>query len=497
LAIYPYIVLPFGAIGLYVGLENLVVFWIRRRRLHLWVGLLGLTTAPYALASFGLYSASGFAEGGRWQLWQLLLSSLLANWLALLGLDYLGKLRRAHVIGFTAVTVTSDALLWIPGVGLTDVHSAKTVPWLGVTYYEWTTGLAANLFYGVAAVTLLYVAVSAVGRAWRGTWAERTFAGIFALWFLAAGNDMAISAGLFHGLYVVEYTFALMAGLFAALLFGELHRAGVVVEQERRRLAAETLAIDRRLATAQAELVEAAQLAAVGRLAAGVAHEVNNPLTYVIANVRSLAEELPAETEHAILAREALHGAERIKKLVRQLSAFARPAGECGSACVEAAVETAAKMASVELKDRATLQLDLPELPGVAMDEGRLAQVLLNLLVNAAQSIPLGQRAEHWIRVAARRSNATVVIVCEDSGAGIADEALPNIFEPFFSTKPLGTGVGLGLSISREIVTRAGGTIRAENIKPSGARFTLELPVAASDGRARTDDAPAGSKATS
>jgi signal transduction histidine kinase/CheY-like chemotaxis protein len=225
------------------------------------------------------------------------------------------------------------------------------------------------------------------------------------------------------------------------------------------------------------ELAEASRLAAVGRLAAGVAHEVNNPLTYAKGNLQMLARELEGDEELFELAQEALHGVGRIQNVVRQLSEFARSRQRSLPGRVQEAVSSAAKMAMVQLKDRATLVVEVPDLPQVTMEESKLAQVVLNLFVNSAQAIPAGSVEENWVRVGAQKVGEAVEITVEDSGPGIPADVLPHIFESFFTTKDVGKGYGLGLSVSRSLVERAGGEIEVENKPGGGARFTVRLPL--------------------
>jgi signal transduction histidine kinase/CheY-like chemotaxis protein len=229
------------------------------------------------------------------------------------------------------------------------------------------------------------------------------------------------------------------------------------------------------------ELAEASRLAAVGRLAAGVAHEVNNPLTYAKGNLQMLSRELEGDEELYELAQEALHGVGRIQNVVRQLSEFARTRQRSVPGTVQDAVSSAAKMAMVQLKDRATLVTKVPDLPQVTMEESKLAQVLLNLFVNSAQAIPAGSVEENWVKVEARQLGDSVEITIQDSGPGIPDEVLPHIFDSFFTTKDVGKGYGLGLSVSRSLVERAGGEIEAENNPSGGARFTIRLPLHPAD----------------
>lgn len=233
------------------------------------------------------------------------------------------------------------------------------------------------------------------------------------------------------------------------------------------------------------ELAEAGKLAAIGRLAAGVAHEVNNPLTYVKGNLQMLARELEGDEELASLARDALHGVGRIQSVIQHLSEFARTTRGDVPGRVHVAAESAAKMAMVQMRDRASLEVEVADdLPAVTMDEGKLAQVLLNLLVNAAQAIEPGKVESNFVRLRARRVGDVVEVGVQDTGSGIPDEALPHIFESFFTTKSVGQGSGLGLSISRTFVKNAGGKIWAENATGGGARFVLQLPVHQEEGTA-------------
>jgi signal transduction histidine kinase len=243
------------------------------------------------------------------------------------------------------------------------------------------------------------------------------------------------------------------------------------------------------------EVAEAGKLAAVGRLSAGVAHEVNNPLTYVKGNLQFLEHELAGQDEELLqLAREALHGVDRIQAVIRQLSEFSQSSRIELPARVATAIDSAAKMAMVQLRDRARLVVEVADdLPQVAIDEGKLAQVILNLLVNAAHAIPPGNVEGNNVRVSAEPLGGEVMVVVEDSGAGIPEAVLPHIFDSFFTTKEVGQGYGLGLSISRALLSAAGGTIAAENRTEGGARFTIVLPPAPSEPR-RAEPTARGSR---
>jgi two-component system, cell cycle sensor histidine kinase and response regulator CckA len=177
---------------------------------------------------------------------------------------------------------------------------------------------------------------------------------------------------------------------------------------------------------------------------------------------------------------EAREGAERVRRIVRQLRLFTRVEDE-GVTPVSArsVLELAVAMAGPELRHRARLRWELPQVPAVMADEGRLGQVLLNLVVNAAQAIPEGNvEGNEILLFTARAPDGRVVVGVRDSGAGIPPEVLPRIFDPFFTTKPVGRGTGLGLSISHSLVAGMGGEIQVESSPGQGTTFRVLLPAA-------------------
>ncbi|MBF5046623.1 response regulator [Aggregicoccus sp. 17bor-14] len=246
------------------------------------------------------------------------------------------------------------------------------------------------------------------------------------------------------------------------------------------------------------------RLASVGTLAAGVAHEINNPLAYVLANQRYVAEELerllqdPAlPAAHALGLRElldALHdaqeGAGRVQHIVQDLKTFGRSEEErSGPLDVRPLVESALSLCRNELRHRARLSKELEAVPQVVGNAARLGQVFVNLLVNAAQAIQKGSVEENEVRVRTRTdARGWAVVEVQDTGAGIAPQDLPSIFDPFFTTKPVGVGTGLGLSICHSIVRAAGGDIAVQSEVGVGTTFRVELPPAAP---ARPAQAPA------
>jgi signal transduction histidine kinase len=242
------------------------------------------------------------------------------------------------------------------------------------------------------------------------------------------------------------------------------------------------------LQATQAKLLFADRLASMGQLAAGVGHEINNPLTYVLTNLNFVREELrhpgpSSEQERQQLleaVEEAREGAERVRVIVQDLKTLSRPDDESSVPVdVPTVVRSAAKMASHEIHLRARLVEDCQDVPPVQGNPARLVQVLLNLLINAAHAIPEGQVAENEIRVVARpRDDGHVIIEVSDTGSGIPAEHLERIFDPFFTTKPVGKGTGLGLSVCHTIITALGGSIHVESQPGQGSTFRITLPVA-------------------
>jgi PAS domain S-box-containing protein len=246
----------------------------------------------------------------------------------------------------------------------------------------------------------------------------------------------------------------------------------------------------------QVRLSLAERMATVGTLAGGIAHEINNPLAFVLNQLtltaRTLMQQTGAPAEGGAFGTaltdkmlqslgDARLGAERIQDIVKALGTFARPTEvNTRQVDVQEVLELSVKMAMVEIHHRARLVRDYADAPPVIADGSRLGQVFLNLLVNAAQSIPEGTAHSNEIRIRVRPSRQSVVVEIQDTGQGIDPGMLNHIFEPFFTTKPAGKGLGLGLAISHSLVTELGGELTVESEPGQGSTFRVCLPAAAS-----------------
>ncbi|MBM4777359.1 MAG: PAS domain-containing protein [Archangiaceae bacterium] len=244
----------------------------------------------------------------------------------------------------------------------------------------------------------------------------------------------------------------------------------------------------------QARLALSERLASVGTLAAGVAHEINNPLAWISSNLHFAIDELkvlrqstpmPVLDEVAEALNDARTGSERVSTIVRDLKLFSRAQDDQATLIdVRRVLESAITMARNEIRHRAHLERRFAEVPMVKGNEGKLSQVFLNLLINAAHALPEGDVSNQAIIVSTEVDERGLVrVMVSDTGKGIEPDVLPHIFDPFFTTKPVGQGTGLGLSICHTLVSGLGGTIHVDSAPGRGSTFTVSLPVAPPEAR--------------
>ena len=307
---------------------------------------------------------------------------------------------------------------------------------------------------------------------------------------------------------------AMRLGVHDYLLKSNLIRLVPAIERELREAA---LRAERR--QMQEELLISDRMVSVGVLAAGVGHEINNPLAASVGNLefslellKALGREVKGATPEAIAAapaawqarldqkltdmvaplRDALAAAGRVGEIVRDLRLFSRVRGDeqRGPVELEPLLESTLRMAWNEIRHRARVVRDYNDIPPVWANEGRLGQVFLNLVINAAQAIPEGNSEGNEIRISTSHLGDRVAVEVRDTGAGIAPEVLPRVFDVFFTTKPLGVGTGLGLTICHRLVTALGGTITAESKLGQGSCFRVVLPAAPDTRPATTGQTP-------
>jgi signal transduction histidine kinase/ActR/RegA family two-component response regulator len=265
-----------------------------------------------------------------------------------------------------------------------------------------------------------------------------------------------------------EIAFAGAVGDQVALILSVADRLRLEQERERMRI----------------ELIHTQKLESIGTLAAGVVHEISNPLAYIATNLEYIGGRLDRLDDPAIVreirraTREATLGADRVRRIVGDLTRFARrDQNPPAPVDVRSVLDTAISIAWNEIRHRARLVRDYGALALVLADADRLVQVFLNLLLNAAQAMEDGRAERNHIRLGTRIDGDRLAIEVQDTGIGIPSEALDRVFDPFFTTKPAGAGTGLGLSICHTIVTALGGTIEVESEVGFGTLFRVVLPV--------------------
>lgn len=256
------------------------------------------------------------------------------------------------------------------------------------------------------------------------------------------------------------------------------------------------------------------KLATVGTLAAGVVHEINNPMTWILQNLALMKTELQdlmadinrllsnvsEETmldkkinklmtftevvKHTLVKLadvndESIEGADRVHDIVRSLKNYARVDDETAALVdVHGVINMAIKMAYHEFKNYAKLERDFaPSMPPTMLQRGKLQQVLLNLILNAAQALTESHSEKKCICIKTRVNDNRIQIDISDNGSGISQENLAHIFEPFFTTKPVGIGTGLGLPICQEILHSLGGEIKVQSQIGEGSTFTVLIPL--------------------
>ena len=378
------------------------------------------------------------------------------------------------------ISVVLGALWLVPGLMCSDMIVRLSVPWLGVQYrfpeLRWTGALAFTVQTAILGFPMArYLRVVRSGPP-----GARLHALALGVILLAAINDTLAAAGVIRSPLLVASGFVMAVGA----LGWDLTRAFVASARELDRLSRglEQLVTERTcaLVSAEAALLRTEKMAALGQLSAGVAHEINNPAAAVGANLGYLRDALargkiPGDAIECV--DESLEGVERITKIVAQLldsgRAAARARSDGGSAVVLRAVQQALASSKTRIGAHVTTSFDVPPDLVARADESSLVQVLVNLIVNAAQAIlPNAQPGRIVIRAAAIDGRIAIDVV--DNGAGMSDETKRRLFEPFFTTKAQGEGTGLGLSVSLGLLRAMGGDLSLSS-SAAGTSMRIDL----------------------
>jgi signal transduction histidine kinase/ActR/RegA family two-component response regulator len=365
-----------------------------------------------------------------------------------------------------------------------DEVVAQHIHWAGVGYQVVRLSALGNLLTLAIPLALLGPAIAYVQKARVGAPGARTHVFGFCVFFAAAINEALVSQGTLQSLYLADVGFlAAVVSVSAEMTYrvtGDARRLQTLSADLSRQVKERT----RELTEVRDNLENAERLAALGRMSASIGHEINNPLSYVLGNLEYVRGELELQGAQASLVdalRDAVSGAHRIRKIVQELRAFSRGGdhGQREPVDVTDTLETAIKLVWGEIRHRARLERNLSDTPRVLAEPTKLTQVFVNLLMNAAQSIPEqagSSNAVLWVR-SATRDDDMVSVEIEDTGVGIAEADRPRLFEPFFSTKPHDKGNGLGLFVSLGIVSALGGHIELESEVGRGTLVRVLIPA--------------------
>jgi signal transduction histidine kinase/CheY-like chemotaxis protein len=383
-----------------------------------------------------------------------------------------GRLERALMIGAGAVGLTA----LVPGALLEN--GVVSHRFLSITYREPPSTLLGSL----AAIPLYGALLMPLSRFLRAAGsnpeARRYAIGIVVL-AVTALNDLLASTGGYSLPYLLDVGFLVLVALVWSVLTRRFTKATHRLDMLSSQLEGIVKERTRELANAHEALAHAERLAAIGRLSAGVAHEINNPAAAVVSNLSylkgSLADgSVPKDASEAL--DDSLTSMEKISRIVRQLLDTGRIAASDSSQRstfdVALAVQNAVQTARAALDRPVQIDAHVPVGFGVG-DQLMVEQVLVNLIVNGAQAVPTEREAELSIR--AESTTHSLKLSVRDNGAGMSEEIARRAFEPFFSTKPFGKGTGLGLSVSLGLAKALGGDLRIGSTTPSGTTMELFL----------------------
>jgi two-component system NtrC family sensor kinase len=403
-------------------------------------------------------------------------------------------IERISSVGATALDVAMVVYFWgqwrvVASIVAIAVVMATTnlgpIEWLARRRGR-STAETARMFINALGVIVLGYVTGWIALSW-------AFVPYNLLWFLGL-DDKGLPRTVTYLLLINVGAFATGATVGLALPFSLLGLFGFLLLEHRHKILRQVLQettdqreqleqAHQRLQQAHERAIEQEKLASLGMMAAGVAHEINNPMSYVTSNVNLLLKDL---RQHQALPQDLLReyaddvlpatldGIKRVNAIVADLRRFSRGDPENQVAYdLNAEARMALRIASGQL-DHCQVDLDLGEVGTLLGRPRQIVQVLVNLLVNAGQATASGGK----VCLSTRRVGDQVLMEVRDTGAGMSPDIMRNLFQPFFTTKPPGMGTGLGLAVVHGIVSAHGGRIEVESHSGQGSRFAVYLPCA-------------------
>lgn len=444
--------------GLYSGIDVLAVSRQWPAEMVAWVVRVNLSIAAIHASLWVLYTFGD--ERGTWR-----------------GVN--PWVRRAAIANAVIVSAMSlSGLVVDPGV----MHTME-VAWLGVKYTQPQFSLIGNVAAGLVLLTFCISLGEYIRRARAGVPGARGLVIGFSLFLACSFEEALVAADKLNFIFLADLGYLLAVLPVTIQLMRRFTGDARRLADLSARLAGEVHERTQERDAARDALLQQERLAALGRLAAGVGHEVNNPLQYLmfsLEELREATEGLSREDLEQPLSN-AFEGASRIRRVVDGLRTYASPAGETfGSVDVRDVVRSALRIASPQIRHVAHVELDLRDVAPVFGDEGQLVQMIVNPLVNAAQALGALDvaRASPTIRLRTYMTpSGSVEIEISDNGPGFPPDVLPRLGEPYLTTKASAGGTGLGVFVTRGLVQAHGGVLTMSNAPSGGAIVRITFPA--------------------
>jgi len=418
------------------------------------------------------------------------------QWIGMLGMAsvfVLGAVRRRAVRWWPVlliVPIAAFVLLFWTHAFVTEARLPR-VGFFGNRYYSVGTGplaRVAQLAGTVWAVAWIRAAMRA--HAWT-RWTTTAIVLALVTSIAAILHDTAMNAGRIHSVHAIDYAVVAVTFTLSHVTTRRWRQHLVSLETavvaRTTELASRSIELERalrELGESRQRLELADRMASLGTLAAGVAHEINNPLAYLLSNVQvareRIREDYNADEELSECLADAEKGCLRVKEIVEDMRELTRvPSFDAGPKQLHPILEECLQNEDDEIRRRARVVRSYGDVPEISAADGRLAQVFRNLIINAVQAMPVGEVDRMQLEVSTYTDAlGRAVVEIRDTGVGIPEEIASRVFEPFFTTKEPGRGAGLGLSVCHSIVTSLGGTIALESIRGSGTLVRVALPAA-------------------
>jgi len=473
-----------ASINFYVGIYYLILYSKKPQiKEHLPFAFLCVSAGLYNIFSLGLYNSLSIEQGVFWQRLQLNMGGIISMffiWFITVFTEQKSRLIFKLTVAWYLVILLASFLV-NPELSLTASRPAiKHINFLdisAITYYEGEAGLVYLLEMVSMGVLYVYLLILAL-RYYRKSRSRVFLTVIISLFifFFGVTNDILVGLQVYSFIYLSEYMYFFIIMAMAYTLLSKFVSVQTAFEELNSTLELKVQERTNALKESQDKSIQSAKMAAVGTLASGVAHEINNPLTVILGFAQFLMKQVKKDSLFYAPLEAIERESERCKKLVQSLLIYSR-ASKFNKEIINInkSIEDSLLLIEVRTKiNNITIERDLEQnLPEIIVDNNQIQQIIINLCNNAADAMPQGG----IIRVGSRQKTEYLEIIISDTGTGIPKENIDKIFNPFFTTKEVGKGTGLGLSLCYEIIQKHKGNITVKSETGKGTSFTIMLPL--------------------